>query len=136
MDEKCSVCGRKASLVVDVHSLGFTKHVAYCKDCLRNVIQDPGKRKSFPDIDKWTLFNSKPKFQMRVDFSEIDSFDLLNDSLKKTFGKVLGNEERVRYKLSRLKRKMKKAIKNENYELAGILKREIDQLESNFKKTR
>ena len=136
MNEKCSVCGREASLIIDVHSIGFTKHMAYCKDCLRNAIRNSGKRKLRSDIDKWTLFNSKPRLQMNVDFSEIDSFNLLNDSLKRTFGRELGNEERIRYKLSRLRGKMKKAIQNENYELAGILKREIDQLESNFKKTR
>lgn len=136
MDERCSVCGRRASVVVDMHSMGLTKHVAYCDDCLRNVLKIPGKRNPHPQINEWVLFNSKPKLQMRTEFSEIDFFSLLSDNLKKTFGKELGDEERIRYKLTRLRREMERAIQSENYELAGILKREIDQLESNFKRTR
>ena len=136
MDEKCSICGRKADFVVKVYSMGFSTCIAYCRECLQKTLNDFQRSKRKPDLNVWALINSRPKLQTRLEFSKIDAFSLLNKSLKEFFGTELRSEERMRYNISRLRNEMTKAIKDENYELAGILKREIEQLESNFKKAK
>ncbi len=136
MDEKCSLCGRKADFVVKVYSMGFNTRIAYCQECLQKTMNNFQKNKKKPNLNIWALINSRPKLKTSLEFSEIDTFSLLNKSLKDLFGTELRSEERIRYNIFRLRSEMTKAIKDENYEFAGILQREIERLESNFKKAR
>ncbi len=136
MDEKCSMCGRKADFTVKVYSIGFSTTISYCRECLQKALNDFQKIKKHPDLNVWAMINSRPKLQMSLELSKIDTFSLLNKSLKELFGTGLRSEERIRYNISKLRDKMAKAIKDENYELAGILQREVERLESNFKKAK
>ncbi len=136
MKKKCSVCGKKADIVVNIYLEGFTKEISYCRECLKESVKRWGKDKLRLNLDAWSIMNSKPKLNVALELVEVDGVSILNESAKKMLGSGLREEEKVKYEISQLRRKMAKAIKNENYELAGILQREIKRLKSIFKKAK
>ncbi len=136
MKKKCSVCGKKADIVVNIYLEGFTKEIAYCRECLKESVKRWGKDELRLNLDAWSIMNSKPKLNIALELVEVDGVSILNESAKKMLGSGLREEEKVKYEISQLRRKMAKAIKNENYELAGILQREIKRLKSIFKKAK
>jgi protein-arginine kinase activator protein McsA len=136
MDKKCSVCGKKADIVVNVYLEGFVKEIAYCKDCLKKSIDEFKKDRLRLNLDAWSIMNSRPKVSISMELVEVDSVSFLAESAKSMLGTELREQEKVNYKISRLRRKMAKAIKNENYELAGIIQREIERLKSAIKRAK
>ncbi len=82
------------------------------------------------------MVNSRPKITVKMELKRVDAVSFLNESVKSTLGVELREEEKVKYEISRLRDAISKAIKNENYELAGILQREIKRLRSSFKKAK
>ncbi len=136
MEKKCSVCGKKADIVVTVYLEGFTKEIAYCRECLKNSINSFKNDKFRLNLDAWSIMNSKPKVDVAMELIEVDSVSFLNESEKRMLGTELKEQEKVKYEISRLRRKMAKAIRDENYELADILQREIKRLKSTFKKAK
>ena len=136
MNKKCSVCGKKADIVVDVYLEGFVKEIAYCRDCLKKSIDEFKKDRLQVNLDVWSIMNSRPKISVAMELVEVDSVSFLAESTKSMLGTDLREQEKVNYKISRLRRKMSKAIKDENYELAGIIQREIERLKSVIKRAK
>ncbi len=136
MEKKCTVCGKKANVVVNVYLEGFVKEIAYCRECLKKSINSFKSDRFNLNLDSWTIMNSKPKVNVAIELVKVDSVSFLAENIKSMFGTELQEEEKVNYEISILRRKMAKAIKSENYELAGIIKREIERLKSAIKKTK
>jgi len=136
MEKKCTVCGKKADIVVNVYLEGFVKEIAYCRECFKKSVNSFENDKLSLNLDGWTIMNSRPRVNVAIELVKVDSVSLLVENVKSMFGIELQEEEKANYEISLLKRKMVKAIKNENYELAGIIKREIERLKSAIKKTK
>ncbi len=136
MENKCSKCGGKAEISVKIFEGGFPKEIFYCRRCLKETLRSTSKKSLHMDLVLWSMVNSRPKITVKMELKRVDAVSFLNESVKSTLGVELREEEKVKYEISRLRDAISKAIKNENYELAGILQREIKRLRSSFKKAK
>lgn len=133
MSKKCSLCGKTADIVLDVDNCGFEQRVSYCRDCLGKAASNFVPQRRTTRVNVWTTCNMLPPFRRGFFLINLDVTRLIDRSLANTFGTEVNKTVRIRYKVDYLKRKMDRAVHEENYELAGIIKREIERLESGSK---
>ncbi len=130
MENKCSKCGGKAEIVVKAFESDFPKEIFYCRKCLKESLNQSLNETLHINLNFWSMVNSKPRIAVEIDMESGRSLTFLNENLKSMFGVELTDEEKRKYEILRLRNAIFKAIKNENYELAGILQREIKRLRS------
>ncbi len=133
MSRRCSLCGKKADISIDVDNYGFENRISYCNDCMKKVMANLVPQKRSTRVNVWTTCNMIPSFRRNFFLIPLDLTRLVDESISNTFGTGINKSAKIRYKVDYLKRKMDRAVHEENYELAGIIKREIERLESGSK---
>ncbi|PLV55495.1 UvrB/UvrC motif-containing protein [Thermotoga sp. SG1] len=124
---KCMKCGQKASHSYQIDFDGVEKKISYCKKCVAEVLRNSVPLRKIAGVPDETLKKGRHVFEDEmVVFVEIPVY-----VLEQMFGKwhpqereVLLNERKIAF----LERKLKEAIKNEDYRRASRLKQLITQI--------
>ncbi|ACM23009.1 MULTISPECIES: UvrB/UvrC motif-containing protein [Thermotoga] len=124
---RCMKCGQKASYFYQIDFDGVEKKISYCKKCVVEVLRNSVPLRKIAGVPDETLKKGRHVFEdeMAV-FVEIPVY-----VMEQMFGKwhpqereVLLNERKIAF----LERKLKEAIKNEDYRKASRLKQLITQI--------
>ncbi|MDK2885469.1 MAG: hypothetical protein PWP54_27 [Thermosipho sp. (in: thermotogales)] len=139
---KCSRCGKLGERFYKVHIDGVEKHISLCKKCLLETIKYDvsnyvgagvellSAHITFAEEIK-TKYNPKNLITNNLEILTlmplaIQTVLFKSDELTKArMIKEINNRQ-----IFFLKQRLKKALKNENYELASILKKQIEHLEN------
>ncbi|PLV60277.1 UvrB/UvrC motif-containing protein [Thermotoga sp. KOL6] len=126
---KCFKCNRETSRIYKVNLDGVEREIAYCNECLVEVLKNGLSPRRIPDESMDSLKRiTKFSFdgEMKV-FVEVPI-----QLLEKMFGEIWSPHEKEnilnRRKLVFLERKLTEAIKNEDYRKASRLKQLITQI--------
>jgi len=126
---RCMKCGQKASYFYQIDFDGVEKKISYCKKCVVEVLRNSVPLRKIAGVPDETLKKGRHVFEdeMAV-FVEIPVY-----VMEQMFGKwhpqereVLLNERKIAF----LERKLKEAIKNEDYRKANRLKQLILQIKN------
>lgn len=125
---RCMKCGQKASYFYQIDFDGVEKKISYCKKCVVEVLRNSVPLRKIAGVPDETLKKGRHvsfEDEMAV-FVEIPVY-----VMEQMFGKwhpqereVLLNERKIAF----LERKLKEAIKNEDYRKASRLKQLITQI--------
>jgi len=136
---KCLGCDREAFHIYKVDFDGVEKMIAYCSDCLRKVMINslPGTKVSTKILSKDTLRRAKQR-KLNADSFVLGMFlssDVPLLLLENLFGNFWnGEQEKENFlnerKIAFLERKLKEAVKSEDYKRANRIKELISQIKN------
>jgi hypothetical protein len=139
---KCSRCGKQADYIRKVDIDGVEKTIAFCKKCLLETLKYDTSNYINAGVELLSAhiaFAEETKTNFSTKNIVVNNLEILtlmplaiqtilfkSDELTK----ARMTKEINRRQIFFLKQRLKKALKSENYELANILKKRINQLEN------
>ncbi|AAD36692.1 UvrB/UvrC protein [Thermotoga maritima MSB8] len=128
---KCLRCGHETSKSYKVDFDGVEKEIAYCQKCLMDVLKESVPLKNTPSPSEDSM---EKKRHLSFDGEMVIFVETPLRILEEMFGKLWSDQEKENFenerKITFLERKLKEAIKNEDYRKANRLKQLILQIKN------